>query len=248
MNIDLQRFDTRPPSEAKKSDCKAQLKTLREKLHELQRLFYADGRFALLIVMQGVDCSGKDGTIRHVFSGTNPAGIEVSSFKEPTPIELAHDFMWRIYPHFPARGMIGIFNRSHYEDLVVPLVSGELSETEFQHRAGFINQVEQHLMHNNTHVLKFFLHLSREKQEKRIAERLEKPRKRWKYSAADERAAEQWSEYQSAYQRVLAATQAAPWHVIPADKRWYRNLRVGEIIAAHLESLPLRYPPLEDGE
>jgi PPK2 family polyphosphate:nucleotide phosphotransferase len=239
----ITQLSTRPPAGADKQSCKKELKQIKEELFSLQNKFYADGRFGLLIILQGVDTSGKDGTIRHAFSGMNPMGIQVTSFKKPMGEECAHDFLWRIYPHFPARGMIRIFNRSYYEDILVPFVNKTLNPDHLRHRCHFINELEEHLSQNDFHLLKFILHISPEEQKERIAARKTKSHKKWKYDIADEEAPHEWQDYMQAYQLLVKNCSQHPWHIIPADKRWYRNFKVAETVCHHLKSLHLNYPP-----
>ena len=221
------------------------MKIFHNKLFDLQNVFYADGRFSVLIVFQALDTAGKDGSIRHVMSCMNPMGVHVNSFKQPTPEELKHDFLWRIYPHFPAKGMIEVFNRSHYEDILVPSIEKELSENQLYHRCKPINRLEEHLEANGTHVLKFFLHLSSKEQGVRIKERLTKPHKRWKYSNNDSTVAHEWGDYMEVYNMIVNTCNCPEWHIIPADKRWYRNYAVAKILMGHLESLHLKFPGLK---
>jgi len=231
-----------PPEKTDKENCKQGLRKIKGKLFELQNKFYADGRFGLLIILQGVDTSGKDGTTRHAFSSMNPLGVSVTSFKKPNGNELEHDFLWRIYPHIPARRMIGIFNRSYYEDILVPQIQGTLDVEAIHHRCQLINELEDHLIRNNIHVLKFFLHISKEEQKKRIEERKTKPHKKWKYDIADDKAPKEWDAYMKAYSMLIEHCSTQPWHIIPADKRWYRNYKVAETVFNHLNALNLKYP------
>lgn len=231
-----------PPKEADKAETKKALKKLRKDLFQLQNKFYADGRYSMLIVLQGLDTSGKDGTIRHAFSGMNPQGVQVTSFKKPTADELKHDFLWRIYPHFPEKGMIRVFNRSYYEDILVPTVNKSLSENVLQHRINLINELEHHLLANGTLILKFYLHISADEQIKRIEERKTKPHKQWKYAKEDELIPKQWDDYKKAYQTILNGCDHLPWYFIPADKRWFRNYTAARILTEHLEKLNLEYP------
>jgi len=240
--IKLKDFPTSPPDGFSKKECNKEMKVFHKKLFELQNVFYADSRFALLIVFQALDTAGKDGSIRHVMSCMNPMGVHVNSFKQPSPEELKHDFLWRIYPHFPAKGMMEVFNRSYYEDILVPSIAKTHSEEHISHRCGLINLVEQHLELGNIHVLKFFLHVSSEEQEKRIKERLTQPHKRWKYSKNDKAAANKWDDYMKVYDMIINKCNSPGWHIIPADKRWYRNYAVAKILTKHLESLHLKYP------
>ena len=238
----LKNIPTSSPEEFSKKKCHNELITFQKKLFELQNIFYADGRFALLIIFQGVDTSGKDGTIRHAMTCMNPMGVQVKSFKQPTEEEMKHDFLWRIYPHFPAKGMIQVFNRSYYEDILVPSIENKFSKEELQHRCQLLNSLEQHLELSNTHVLKFFLHISKEEQKKRIKERLTQPQKRWKYTKEDEAAADKWNDYIEVYDMLINKCDKHPWNIIPADKRWYRNFAVAKVLTNHLESLHLKFP------
>ncbi len=220
-----------------------------ERLSKLQRVFYADGRHALLIILQGRDAAGKDGTIRKVFSAVNPQGCTVTSFKEQTPLEQRHDFLWRIHAAVPPRGMIGIFNRSQYEDVLVPRVHGDISLEECQTRYRQIADFERMLTEQNVVILKFMLHISRDEQKRRLEERLEKPNKRWKFRAGDLDDRAKWDAYTDAYRDLLKATSTkwAPWYVVPADEKKVRNWLVSETIADTLEGLGLRYPEPEHG-
>ena len=238
----LKDFSTIPPTGFSKKECNKEMKEFHKKLFELQNVFYADSRFALLVVFQALDTAGKDGSIRHVMSCMNPMGVHVDSFKQPSPEELKHDFLWRIYPHFPAKGMIEVFNRSYYEDILVPSIEKTIPQNQINHRCELINLVEQHLELSNVHVLKFFLHVSNEEQEKRIKERLTQPHKRWKYSKNDKTVANKWDDYMKIYDMIINSCNSPEWHIIPADKRWYRNYAVAKILTKHLESLHLKYP------
>jgi PPK2 family polyphosphate:nucleotide phosphotransferase len=233
---------TLPPKSRSKKECKDELKSLRKKLFELQNVFYADGRFALLVIFQGIDTAGKDGSTRHVMSCMNPMGVQVHSFKKPTEDELKHDFMWRVYPHIPPTGMIQVFNRSYYEDYLVPKVTKSLDKKRLEHRLTLFNDLESHLQENNIHVLKFFLHISKAEQKARIGERLTQPHKRWKYSREDVKAETLWDEYLVGFDTILDRCNDVPWHVIPSDKRWFRNYEVARILTAYLENLKLKYP------
>lgn len=240
--VELEHISTLPPEDADKAETKKALKKLRKELFQLQNKFYADGRYSMLIVLQGLDTSGKDGTIRHAFSGMNPQGVQVTSFKKPTIDELKHDFLWRVYPHFPQKGMIRVFNRSYYEDILVPATNKSLSEDVLQHRINLINELEHHLLANDTLILKFYLHLSANEHVKRIEERKTKPHKRWKYAKEDELIPKKWDDYRKTYHTILNACDHLPWHIIPADKRWFRNYTAAKILAEQLEKLNLKYP------
>lgn len=238
----LKNFPTSPSEKFSKKKCNKELEEFHKKLFDLQNVFYADARFALLIIFQGVDTSGKDGSIRHVMTSMNPMGVQVKSFKKPLEEELTHDFLWRVYPHFPAKGMIQVFNRSYYEDILVPSIENKLSKEGLHHRCQLLNSLEQHLELSNTHVLKFFLHVSKEEQKKRIKERLTQPHKRWKYAEEDEAAADKWDDYMDVYEMIINKCNGHPWHIIPADKRWHRNYAVAKVLTDHLESLHLKFP------
>lgn len=218
-----------------------------EKLSQLQELLYADARYSLLVILQGLDAAGKDGTIRHIFSGVNPQGCQVTSFKEPTPEELHHDFLWRVHRAVPARGMIGIFNRSHYEDVLVVRVHGHLSKKELAHRFDEINSFEENLVQNGVLVLKFFLHISKDEQKARLQARLQEPTKNWKVSPADIKERQYWDDYVKAYEDVFrhCSTKHAPWYIIPANKKWYRNVAISQILVDTLKGLKLRYPKVK---
>ncbi len=233
---------TTPNSSISKKETKKELVELRKNLFELQIKFYADGRFGLLVILQGMDTSGKDSTIRHVFSSMNPQGVQVKSFKKPTEEELKHDFLWRVYPHIPAKGMIQIFNRSYYEDILIPKVEGSINNESLIHRCNFIENLEHHFELNKIIVLKFYLNISQEEQKKRIKQRLMKPHKRWKYSSEDEKAASKWDSYISAYDMLINNCDEPSWNIIPSDKKWYRNYLVAKVLNDKLEKLDLKYP------
>ena len=213
-------------------------------IDRMQEILYAQGRHALLVVLQGPDTSGKDGTVRHVFRPVNPAGAVATSFKKPTQHELAHDFLWRIHKAVPSAGMIGIFNRSHYEDVLVPRVHALVPAERIEARYGQINAFECHLAENDVTILKFYLHISKKEQKARLEARLEDPTKRWKFSPDDLAERKHWDDYISAYQIALGrcSTQWAPWFVVPADRKWYRNAVVARIVRSTLEGLDLTYP------
>jgi PPK2 family polyphosphate:nucleotide phosphotransferase len=214
-------------------------------IDRLQEVLYAQAKYALLVVLQGPDTSGKDGTIRRVFSPINPLGAIATSFKKPTPHELAHDFLWRIHNAAPAAGMIGIFNRSHYEDVLVPRVHGLVPADRIEARYRQINAFEQHLAENDVIIVKFYLHISNKEQKSRLETRLKDPTKRWKFSVDDLAERKRWSDYISAYEIALrrCSTQWAPWFIVPADRKWYRDAVVARILRATFEALDLTYPP-----
>jgi len=216
----------------------------REQLDQLQDVFYASQSKALLIVLQGMDTAGKDGTIRHIFSGINPQGCDVASFKTPTPIEARHNFLWRCQVQTPPRGMMMIFNRSHYEDVLFPRVHGQISTKEARRRMDDINTWEQSLANNDVLVLKFFLHISHAEQTARLQSRIDDPDKHWKLAPGDFEERLYWPQYTAAYEDLLHHTshKHAPWFVIPADNKWYRNVAISEILVDALKSLKLKYP------
>jgi PPK2 family polyphosphate:nucleotide phosphotransferase len=215
-----------------------------EKLAALHDLLYAEHKHALLIVLQGMDAAGKDGTIRHVMSGVNPQGCTVTPFKAPSPAELDHDYLWRIHNAVPAKGTIGIFNRSHYEDILVPKVHKLIPRPELERRYEEINAFERMLARNGVTILKFFLHMSKKEQAQRLKDRQTDPMKHWKSSASDFKEREYWDSYQTAYEEVVrrCSTREAPWYVIPSDHKWFRNYAVSEIVTRTLKSLRMRYP------
>jgi PPK2 family polyphosphate:nucleotide phosphotransferase len=213
-------------------------------IDRLQEILYAQAKYALLVILQGLDTSGKDGTIRRVFGPINPVGTIATSFKKPTPHELAHDFLWRIHKVVPAAGMIGIFNRSHYEDVLVPRVHGLVPADWIEARYRQINAFEQHLAENDVIILKFYLHITKEEQKSRLEARLQDPTKRWKLNPDDLAERKHWGDYISAYETALqrCSTQWASWFIVPADRKWYRDAVIARIVRATLEALDLTYP------
>ncbi len=216
-----------------------------ERISDLQRVFYADARYALLIVLQGRDASGKDGTIRKVLSAVNPQGCSVTSFKAPTDLEKHHDYLWRVHAQVPPRGMIGIFNRSHYEEILVPRVHDLVSKRVWTRRYDEINDFERMLTDNDVVMLKFMLHISRDEQKKRLQERLTDTTKNWKFRPGDLDDRDRWDDFTKAYHGILAntSTKHAPWYIVPADDKSVRNWLIARTIADTLQKLKLRYPP-----
>lgn len=258
-SINLKQHTTDESGGFDKKSAKKEVKESIAELKKLQQVFYADNRYSLLIILQASDTAGKDGVIRHVMSGINPQGCRVHSFKTPSKEELDHDYLWRHYKALPERGMIEIFNRSHYENVLVTKVNprfilnenlpaidsvNKIDAAFWQRRYDQINNFEKHLYQNGTHILKFFLHISKEEQKKRLLSRLDKPDKNWKFNSADLEARAQWDEYQNAYQDMLDNTskEHAPWYVIPADKKHFARMAIGEIILDKFRSLNLRFP------
>lgn len=222
----------------------AEFRQLRDELASWQRKLYAQGKHRVLILFQAMDAGGKDGTIRKVFRGVNPQGVRVHSFKKPTPIELAHDFLWRVHPVVPADGMISVFNRSHYEDVLVVRVDNLAPEEVWRARYGQINQFERLLAESGTTILKFYLHISPEEQRERFQARIDDPEKHWKFSFEDLEKRKQWSDYMKAYRDALNECNMpwAPWYIIPSDQKWYRNLAVARIIVSHMRQLAPAFP------
>jgi PPK2 family polyphosphate:nucleotide phosphotransferase len=215
-----------------------------KRLAELQAVLYADKRYAILIVLQGMDAAGKDGTIHHLLTGINPQGVRVATFKKPTEAELRHDYLWRIHAQCPERGMIGVFNRSQYEDVLVVRVHDQIDKATCQRRYKQINHFERTLAENNTIVFKFFLHVSRDEQRRRLEARVRDPKRNWKMELGDLAERKLWNKYQKAYEHALTAcsTPEAPWYAIPADQKWFRNLAISQIVVDRLETLNLKYP------
>ena len=256
-------FDPSFTGKLSKQDAKDQLAQDIEKLSELQSMLYAQDRYSILIIFQAMDAAGKDGTIKHVMSGINPQGCQVFSFKQPSAEELDHDYLWRINRCLPERGRIGIFNRSHYEDVLIAkvhpeiILSGKLPGIEtvkdidpdfWKRRYRQINDFERYLTENGTVILKFFLNVSKAEQKKRFMERLDDKAKNWKFSSADVKERQFWDEYMKAYANVLTetSTELAPWYVIPADNKWFMRYAVGRIICDRMKQLDLHYPKLSE--
>jgi PPK2 family polyphosphate:nucleotide phosphotransferase len=238
-----------------KSDAIERLAHNRHRVAELQEVLYADDRYSLLLIFQGMDASGKDGVIRHVMSGVNPQGCHVTSFKAPSAEDIDHTYLWRIQKALPSRGMIGIFNRSHYEEVLIVRVHDEIlaaqklppearGKSVWSDRYDDINNFERHLTRNGTIVMKFFLNVSYEEQRRRFIERIDEPEKNWKFSARDVKERSYWKHYQKAYEAMLEGTSTkwAPWWVVPADNKWFARLMVSEIIAMQLEQLDIAPP------
>ena len=230
-----------------KKPARKRLEEVKLRLNELQQLLYASEKHALLVVLQGMDTAGKDGVIKHVMDACNPQGCQVTSFKVPTSDELAHDFLWRVHKAAPGRRMVGIFNRSHYEDVLVVRVEELVPEKVWRKRYEAINQFEEILAESGVVILKFFLNISKEEQRERLQERLADRADHWKFRVGDLDARAKWDDYTEAYEDALAkcSTENAPWFVIPSDKKWYRNLTISEIVVQALDALEMQWPPLE---
>jgi PPK2 family polyphosphate:nucleotide phosphotransferase len=249
-SVDLSQIDPsdRSAFEGDKHDGRHEAKRLNSRLEELQELLYAEGTRRLLVVLQATDTGGKDGTIRHVFDGTNPQGVKVASFKRPTPKELAHDYLWRVHRHTPGNGEITIFNRSHYEDVLVVRVHNLVPEEIWTRRYDQINDFERMLVEEGTTILKFFLHISKEEQKDRLQARLDDPTKHWKFARGDLDERRLWDSYQQAFGAMLSKTSTswAPWYVVPADHKWYRNLVISSVLVDTLEGFGMSYPDPEE--
>ena len=239
----LSNASTNPKAGTDRKQTEVEISKLKDEMFNLQNLLFAEKKYSLLIILQGMDAAGKDGTIRHVFSSMNPMGVNVKAFKEPTDEEMAHDFLWRVHPHAPAKGMIQIFNRSHYEEILVPTVHKTASKEKIELRYDFINSFEKNLVENNTIILKFYLNVSKEVQAERIKERLTVPHKKWKYDPADKREAGNWDAYMEVYEKIFKKCgPEIPWIIVPADHKWYRNYIVAKALVDTMEGLKMKYP------
>lgn len=251
QSVDLAAIDPRGTDtfDGDQDDSVPVFDELRARLAELQDLLYADGSRRLLVVLQAMDCGGKDGTIRHVFRDVDPIGIRMTSFKQPTTKELAHDFLWRVHPHVPGDGEVVVFNRSHYEDVLIVKVHGLVDADRIDKRYDHIRNFEQMLVDEGTTIVKLFLHISKEEQAERLQARLDRPDKQWKFSKGDLEERKLWDRYQQAYTEAIerTSTDDAPWYIVPADRKWYRNLAVSSILVDTLEDLDLSYPAPEEG-
>lgn len=243
--MDITKIATRAPKELDKDDIKEKTEKLLAQMGEYQRMLYAQAKHSLLIIFQGVDASGKDGVVAKVFSGLNPLGCKVYAFKAPTPLELSYDFLWRVHQQVPAKGMVQVFNRSHYEDVLVPKVEGFLSEDIIKERYEFINTFERFLTQNGTHILKFYLHISPEQQKKRLMERITNPKKFWKHNDGDWETVKKWDIFIDAYQEVFEKCNENEWHIIPSDQNWYKEYLVAEKIVETFSKMKLEYPQSE---
>lgn len=244
LQVDLSTFDTYYEGEIDKEAGELHLKEYKKTLSDLQTLLYAEHKQKLLVVLQGIDTSGKDGTIRHVFGDVNPQGTKVVNFKVPTTKELDHDYLWRVHLHTPGKGEITIFNRSHYEDVLVVRVHQLVSKSVWEKRYDHINAFERLLTDEGTTILKFFLHISKKEQAERFLARLDRPHKRWKFNPDDLAERDLWDDYRQAFEDMLSRTSTAraPWYVVPSDRKWYRNLVIASVIADKLSSLDMHFP------
>jgi PPK2 family polyphosphate:nucleotide phosphotransferase len=244
--IRLKHFD--PDYHGKDESHKSALSEIQknlQKMEELQYRMYAESKHSLLIVLQGLDAAGKDGVVRHVLTGMNPSGCVSANFKQPTKEELAHDFLWRVHPHVPAKGAVAIFNRSHYEDVLVARVHGLVPEKVWSKRYDQINDFERLITtENNTTILKFFLHISKDEQLARFKKRLDDPKRQWKISESDYKEREYWGDYVKAFEDVLTktSTEHAPWFIVPSNHKWFRDLAISQILVRQMEGMEMQLP------
>jgi PPK2 family polyphosphate:nucleotide phosphotransferase len=244
--IKLSQVETRAPKELNKQETKEQTLAILEELDELQNLLFAEGKHSVLVVIQGIDGSGKDGVIRNVLGNMNPQGVSVKSFKAPTAEEASHDFLWRIHQHAPQKGMIQVFNRSHYEDILVTRVHKWCDDKTAQKRMKAINDFEELLQeHNSTHILKFYLHVSAEEQHERLSERLKDPTKMWKYNEKDFEEAKLWDVYMQMYEDCFDNCNNPAWTIVPSDQNWYKEYIIAKALRDLLKGLNMQYPGLK---
>ncbi len=247
--VDLGDWDTNDNGGLEKESAREATLELNHRLEALQELLYAEGKNKVLVVLQATDTGGKDGTIRHVFDTLNPAGVKVASFKKPTSEELSHDYLWRVHSHAPGKGQLTIFNRSHYEDVLVVRVHDIVPEKVWKKRYRHIRDWEQMLADEGTTIVKFFLHISRDEQKERLQARLDTPEKNWKFAQSDLEERKHWDDYQEAFAAMLeeTSTKDAPWYVIPANRKWFRNRLISQVLVDTLEGLDMSFPEPEDG-
>ncbi len=249
--VDLSSWDPADHAMAPdgKEAARKTIKQLNRRLTELQELMYAQGKHKVLMVLQAMDTGGKDGAIRKVFRGVNPQGVKVTGFKKPTGLELAHDYLWRVHAHTPARGEIAVFNRSHYEDVLVVRVHDLVPPEVWSRRYEHINAFEKLLADEGTTILKFYLHISKQDQKERLQARIDEPDKNWKFAKGDLAERALWDNYMEAFEAVLSRTSTdhAPWFIVPANAKWYRDLVILEVLVETLEHLQMRYPEPEEG-
>jgi PPK2 family polyphosphate:nucleotide phosphotransferase len=241
----LAKYSTTEPKGWLKEEIKAENKEIIAKIAEKQRLLYADGTKSILLILQGVDASGKDGTVRRIFSAVNPLGCRVYGFKEPTEEEYGHDFLWRIHKVTPPKGMIHIFNRSHYEDILVPTVLDLYPKKDIEKRYDQINQFEELLEANGTKIIKCYLHISKEAQLESLTDRIENPLKHWKHNDGDWSSRKQWDDYMKVYENIFDKCDKVPWHIIPSDKNWVKINHVAKLLLKALEEMDLKWPELD---
>jgi len=241
----LEKFSTIEPEGWVKEEIKQENKQLIARIAELQRILYADGQRSVLLILQGVDASGKDGTVRRIFSGVNPLGCRVYGFKKPTEEEFAHDFLWRIHKVTPPKGMIHIFNRSQYEDILVPSVIGSFPKDVIEKRYDQINQFEALLESSGTKIIKCYLHISKDEQLERLTERIEEPHKHWKHNDGDWSSRKEWDAFMKVYEQIFKRCNDVPWNIIPSDKNWVKINHIAKLMVDALEEMNLKWPELE---
>ncbi|MEZ4918302.1 MAG: polyphosphate kinase [Saprospiraceae bacterium] len=243
--IRLDDISTTAPKDWTEKETEKKTKKLVKRLGDLQELMYAEGKHSVLVILQGMDGSGKDGAVHNVFADCRMTGMEITAFKKPTEEEFAHDFLWRIHKAVPAKGMIGIFNRSQYEDILIQRVHGWIDEERVAKRMQAINAFEELIQFDNhTHVFKFYLHISKDEQEKQLLQRMDDPEKHWKHNPGDWKEREYWDQYRQAYEYAINES-TTPWHICPVDDRWYRNYFIAKTLVDALEKLDMNYPALE---
>jgi PPK2 family polyphosphate:nucleotide phosphotransferase len=240
--LKINEIKTTSPKEVQKQKAKSEFHSLQQDIYTLQHLFYAAHSKSLLIIFQGIDTSGKDGVIRKVFNCVNPLGVHATSFKAPCDMEREHDYMWRIFQKLPEKGMIQIFNRSYYEDIIVPSIQKSFAKTKIDKRYNFINAFEEHLIENGTDIIKFYLHISPDEQKNRIQKRLKNPLKKWKYSDNDIEASKRWDDYMVVYENIINRCNQVPWIIVPSDEKWYRDFIVASVIKEKLKAMNLKFP------
>jgi PPK2 family polyphosphate:nucleotide phosphotransferase len=241
----LDKISTKAPKEFEKQQTKEETLELVQELNQLQNVLYAESKHSVLIILQGIDASGKDGAIKKVLGQMNPMGVVVTSFKTPTEEELKHDFLWRVHQHAPAKGMIAVFNRSHYEDVLITRVHNWCDDTTAEKRFHAINDFEKLLAeHNSTSIFKFYLHISREEQQERFRDRLEDPTKSYKFNENDLKEAELWDKYMNMYEDVFKNCDKIPWTIVPADQNWYKEYIIAKTLVKGLKNLDMKYPQL----
>ncbi|MDX1666278.1 MAG: polyphosphate kinase [Saprospiraceae bacterium] len=242
--IELSKIPTTPPEELDRDQIEEKTEELEERLGDLQRVMYAEQKHSVLVVLQGMDASGKDGAVKNVFKECHPNGISTYSFKKPTEEEFAHDFLWRVHQQAPKKGMIKVFNRSHYEDILIQRVHGWINDERRTRRMESINAFEELLQYDgNTTIFKFYLHISFEQQKIELQQRIDEEDKHWKHNDNDWKEREHWDKYMNCYEYAINNSRI-PWHIIPVDKRWYRNYLIAKTIVGELEKLDMQYPPL----
>ena len=247
MKVNLKKIPTTAPNSFNKEKTKADTLKLKIKIEELQNLLYAEGRHAVLVILQGMDASGKDGAVKNVFDRVNPMGCRVIPFKKPTELEMKHDFLWRIHQQVPEKGMLHIFNRSHYEDVLIQRVHKWVDEKTIRQRFTHINNFEKLLTENGTVMLKFYLHVSKEEQLKRLQERMSDRTKMWKYNEADLKERAHWNQYQKAYEDVFLNCSQPAWQIVPADQNWYKEYVIAKSVVTALENLKMKFPGFKVG-